>query len=291
MKRSLLWFVVTLCTVPLVRADQAMRSLQQTLKDRGFYYGTVTGDKSAETNAAIRRYQIRNGLQVTGEINEETLRSVNSNAVASASQPASKPATIQPNSVRPDATPRLSQSSPPPSQSASKPATIQSNSLRPDASAYLSQSSPPGSFRQPDRPVEANLPYSASFYQSPPVRVNRRTIIAGTQYQLMSRGYYRGRVDGKYGSRTALAVRAFQSSAGLPPTGRLDIETVKALGSFDTNFAHSPPASRGYETWMPVTKFKHGKWKVKWKKSHRSFGGEEDQQANNEPGWNPYNQY
>ena len=76
MKRSLLWFVVTLCTVSLVRADQAMRSLQQTLKDRGFYYGTVTGDKSAETNAAIRRYQIRNGLQVTGEINEETLRSV-----------------------------------------------------------------------------------------------------------------------------------------------------------------------------------------------------------------------
>jgi peptidoglycan hydrolase-like protein with peptidoglycan-binding domain len=266
MKRSLLWFVVTLCTVPLVRADQAMRSLQQTLKDRGFYYGTVTGDKSAETNAAIRRYQIRNGLQVTGEINEETLRSVNSssNSVASASQPASKPATIQPNSVRPDATPRLSQSSPPPS------------------------------FRQPDRSVETNPPYSASFYQSAPVRVNRRTIIAGTQYQLMSRGYYRGRVDGKYGSRTALAVRAFQSSAGLPPTGRLDIETVKALGSFDTNFADSPPASRGYETWMPVTKFKHGKWKVKWKKSHRSFGGEngdEERQANSEPGWNPYNQY
>jgi peptidoglycan hydrolase-like protein with peptidoglycan-binding domain len=257
----LLWFVVTLCTVPLVRADQAMRSLQQTLKDRGFYYGTVTGDKSAETNAAIRRYQIRNGLQVTGEINEETLRSVNSNAVASASQPASKPATIQPNNVPPD------------------------------ASAYLIQSSPPPSFRQPARPMETNPPYSASFYQSAPVRVNRRTIIAGTQYQLMSRGYYRGRVDGKYGSRTALAVRAFQSSAGLPPTGRLDIETVKALGSFDTNFADSPPASRGYETWMPVTKFKHGKWKVKWKKSHRSFGGEEDQQANNEPGGNPYNQY
>ena len=294
MKRSLLWFVVTLCTVPLVRADQAMRSLQQTLKDRGFYYGTVTGDKSAETNAAIRRYQIRNGLQVTGEINEETLRSVNSNAVASASQPASKPATIQPNSVRPDATPRLSQSSPPPSQAASKPATIQPNSVPPDASAYLSQSSPPPSFRQPDRSVEINPPYSASFYQSAPVRVNRRTIIAGTQYQLMSRGYYRGRVDGKYGSRTALAVRAFQSSAGLPPTGRLDIETVKALGSFDTNFADSPPASRGYETWMPVTKFKHGKWKVKWKKSHRSFGGEngdEERQANRESGWNPYNQY
>src|SRR6516164_6832016 len=130
MKRSLLCFVVMLCTATLLRADQAIRSLQQTLKDRGFYYGAVTGDKSAETTAAIRRYQIRNGLKVTGEINEETLRSVNSKAVVSGSQPASKSATNQPNS------------------------------LRPDASAYLSQGSPPRSFRQPDR---ANPPYSVSF--------------------------------------------------------------------------------------------------------------------------------
>ena len=265
MKR-LLCLVVTLCTVNFVHADQTIRSWQQTLKDQGFYYGTVTGDKSSDTIAAIRRYQIRNGLQVTGEINEETLRSVNSssNSVASASQPASKPAAIQPNSVRPD------------------------------ASARLSQSSPPPSFRQPDRPLETNPSYSASFYQSAPLRVNRRNI-AGAQYQLMSRGYYRGRVDGKYGSRTALAVRAFQSSAGLPPTGRLDIETVKALGSSDADFAHTAPASRSYETWMPVTKFKHGKWKVKWKKEHRPFGvedGDEDRQVNSEssePGWNPYN--
>lgn len=259
MKRALLCFVVVLCTVRLVPADEAIRSLQRTLKNRGFYYGAVTGDKSAETTAAIRRYQIRNGLKVTGEINEETLRSVNSNAVASSSQPVSKPAIIQPNSVRPDANARLSQSSPPPS------------------------------FRQQDRPMETNPPYAASFYQSAPFRVNRRTI-AGAQYQLMSRGYYRGRVDGRYGSRTAFAVRAFQLSVGLPPTGRLDIETVKALGLCETEFADSAPASRSYETWMPVTKFKHGKWKVKWKKYHRSLVGEDgddDRQANGEPGWNP----
>jgi peptidoglycan hydrolase-like protein with peptidoglycan-binding domain len=263
MKRSLLCFVVALCTVSLVRADQAIRSLQQTLKDRGFYYGTVTGDKNAETTAAIRRYQIRNGLKVTGEINEETLRSVNPNTAASASQAASKTGTAQPNSVRPD------------------------------ASARLSQIPSPSSFRQPDRTVETNPPYSASFYQTAPIRMNRRTV-AGAQYQLMSRGYYRGRIDGTYGSRTAFAVRAFQLSAGLPPTGRLDIETVNALGSSDTDFADSAPASRGDEAWMPVTKFKHGKWKVKWKKYHRSFGGEdadEERQANSGSGWNLYNQY
>jgi peptidoglycan hydrolase-like protein with peptidoglycan-binding domain len=89
-------------------------------------------------------------------------------------------------------------------------------------------------------------------------------------------------------------VRAFQSSAGLPPTGRLDIETVKALGSSDADLAYLTPTPRQYETWIPVTKFKHGKWKVKWKKAHRPFGGEdgdEDRQATSEPGWNSYNQY
>ena len=124
--------------------------------------------------------------------------------------------------------------------------------------------------------------------------MNRRTV-AGAQYQLMNRGYYRGRVDGKYGRQMAFAVRAFQASAGLPPTGRLDIETVKALGSSDTQFADSAPAARGYErgeeAWMPVTKFKHGKWKVKWKKSQHPLG-DEDRQVNSEPSepsWNPYN--
>jgi len=252
-----------LCAVSLAHADQTIRSLQQILKDQGFYYGTVTGEKSAETTAAIRRYQIRNGLQVTGEINEETLRSVqsSSHSVASASQPASKPAGAQPNSGRPDVGARLSQSSPPPS------------------------------FSQPDRPLETDPSYSASFYQPAPLRVNRR-IIAGAQYQLMSRGYYRGRLDGSYGSQTAFAVRAFQSSAGLPPTGHLDMQTLEALQLSDTDFANVAPAPRLYETWIPVTKFKHGKWKVKWKKYQRPLGneyGDEDRQANSEYEWRGYN--
>jgi peptidoglycan hydrolase-like protein with peptidoglycan-binding domain len=264
MKRSFVCLVVTLCAAEFVHADETIRSLQQTLKDQGFYYGTVTGEKSAETAAAIRRYQIRNGLKVTGEVNEETSHSLNasSNSVAAVSRPGSKPGAPQPYSGRPAAGGRLSQSSPRPS------------------------------FSQPDRPMETNPSYSASFYQSPRFRINRR-IIAGAQYQLMSRGYYRGRVDGKYGSETACALRAFQSSTGLPPTGRLDMQTLDALGSFDADFADLAPASRLYENWIPVTKFKHGKWKVKWKSYERPWGNEgldEDRQANREYGRNPYNE-
>jgi peptidoglycan hydrolase-like protein with peptidoglycan-binding domain len=252
-----------MCAISLASADQTILSLQQTLKDQVFYYGTVTGEKNTETSAAIRRYQIRNGLRVTGELNEETSRSLNSssNSVAAASRPKPKPGPEQSNTARPDMGSRVSEN-------------------------------PPVSSLQPDRPVDNNPSFSASFYQPAPIRVNHR-IIAGAQYHLMTRGYYRGRLDGREGRGTMLAVRAFQSSAGLPTTGRLDAETLQALGSSDADFAYSIPASRGYETWMPMRKFKHGKWKMKWKKSYRPFGGEDgdqDQQANTEPGSNPPNE-
>jgi len=64
-------------------------------------------------------------------------------------------------------------------------------------------------------------------------------------------------------------VRAFQFGSGLPPTGHLDTTTLNALGLSNEQLASLQPTPRQYETWMPVVKFKHGRWKVKWKKSHR----------------------
>jgi peptidoglycan hydrolase-like protein with peptidoglycan-binding domain len=112
--------------------------------------------------------------------------------------------------------------------------------------------------------------------------MNRR-IIAAAQYQLMRRGYYRGRIDGSYGAQTAFGLRAFQSSAGLVPTGRLDMQTLDALRSSDADLAYGRPEAGLNEAWIPVRKFKQGKWKVKWKKYQREQGdepGDEDRQAN-----------
>src|SRR6266498_1015498 len=79
----------------LTRADQLVQSVQQALKDQGFYYGEVTGETNANLTAAIRRYQIRNGLQVSGELNSETLQSLGINSSASA-RPATRPASPSP---------------------------------------------------------------------------------------------------------------------------------------------------------------------------------------------------
>src|SRR5207245_4875426 len=56
----------------LMRADQLVERVQQALKDQGCYYGEVSGEMNANATAAIRRYQIRNVLQVSGELNSAT---------------------------------------------------------------------------------------------------------------------------------------------------------------------------------------------------------------------------
>ena len=254
--KATITLLLAMCVAGVVRADQTTQSVQQALKDQGFYYGNVSGDKSAETTAAIRRYQIRNGLQVTGQIDPETLKSLNLSSgskLASSSQPASKPAVTQSNNARPAETPPIDQNSLP---------------------------RPPSA---PDRQPDTNPTFPGAPYQSAPRRISERIVIGEVQRELMSRGYYRGSIDGRYGRRTAFALGAFQLQSGLPPTGRLDMPTLNALGLSNANmtYAQSPP--RQYENWVPITKFKHGNWKVKWKKLHR---GENDEYGDNDLGKN-----
>jgi peptidoglycan hydrolase-like protein with peptidoglycan-binding domain len=244
MKGTFTHLLIVVCFATLARADQTVQSVQQALKDQGLYYGNVTGDKSAETTAGIRRYQIRSGLQVTGQINPETFQSLNlsgkSNSVAS-SQPSSKPAVTQSNTA-----------------------------ARPDQSARVEQNPSPQFQNASDRQLQMNPPASGFGYRSVPVWINKRMVVAELQRQLMIAGYYRGRIDGRYGRQTAFALREFQFASGLPPTGHIDMSTVEALGLPNANLAYFDPTHRSREVWVPITKFKHGKWKVKWKKSHRA---------------------
>jgi peptidoglycan hydrolase-like protein with peptidoglycan-binding domain len=258
MKRTIVHLAAVVCIAGFAHADETVRSVQQSLKDQGLYYGSITGDKSAETSAAIRRYQIRTGLKVTGEVDPETLRSFNVNSSAAPPQPDSKSAVTQSNSVQPSQSPRIG------------------------------QNSSPRSFSEPDRQPEPTQALPGAPNHSGPPQNSKRMAFAEAQRQLISRGYYRGRIDGKYGRRMALALRAFQSGAGLPPTGHLDMSTLNALGLSNENLAYLEPAPSSSEVWAPITKFKHGKWKVKWKKYHRRNGDEDgdDRRIKDDFGWN-----
>ncbi len=62
------FFVATLS----LRADDSIRDVQTRLKAGGFYFGEINGRYDSETAAGVTRYQIRNGLKITGKLDQPT---------------------------------------------------------------------------------------------------------------------------------------------------------------------------------------------------------------------------
>ena len=54
------------------RADDTISAVQTRLKAGGFYFGEINGRYDSETAAGVTRYQIRNGLQITGKLDQPT---------------------------------------------------------------------------------------------------------------------------------------------------------------------------------------------------------------------------
>ena len=104
MKRLPLLLATALLLASATASDQ-IRDVQGALKSQGFYYGEVTGTENAETDAAIRRFQIRNGIAITGKLNAATLAALGVGgkktevavlqpAPRTAPQPAQQPAPV-----------------------------------------------------------------------------------------------------------------------------------------------------------------------------------------------------
>lgn len=216
MKRNLLVTILFfLAAWSPARADQVIESVQQKLKDQGFYYGEITGKKDTDTTAAIRRYQIRNGLQITGEINAETQRSL-----GLTSQPASTPRPRPATTPIPKTEDSLKQApplnNPPASQPPPQNLDEEEDDLADDAPAP----------RGPQ--FEAAGVLDGTPFQGSPPQVQRDVIISAQMF-LMRQGYYRDGIDGLYGPGMAFALRNYQARYGLRPTGRLDVETLASL--------------------------------------------------------------
>ncbi len=191
----------------LTRADQLVQSVQQALKDQGFYYGEVTGETNANLTAAIRRYQIRNGLQVSGELNSETLQSLGINSSASA-RPATRPASPSP------AAPDTANAGPVP------PVQPFGNAPQ-DQQVYPSNPVTPGT--SPGGGVLAGTPFEAA------PSVVQFNVVRSAQIALARRGLYHEEINGVFGPAMEFSLRAYQARARLPITGRLDLETLAAL--------------------------------------------------------------
>ena len=219
MKTLLAAALLTMTAAGLAFADSSVADVQRTLKDQGYYYGEITGQKDADTTAAIRRYQIRNGLQISGDLDDETLRSIKSAATTASQSAAPHPQVTPPVTsesdnldLRADAGAPAHQFDPPPVQA------------QPPANANQWRS-PPNAGRQV--PSDSGL-FSGTPYETAPIEMQRKVIV-DAQRILAARGLFRDQVDGAYGPNLEFSLRAYQSRVGLPVTGRLDLETLAAL--------------------------------------------------------------
>lgn len=86
MKRMLGTAVALAISAVVACASDNIRDAQAKLKENGFYFGQIDGAASTDFSAAVTRYQIRNGLQITGTLNAETSKALGVKAEATANQ-------------------------------------------------------------------------------------------------------------------------------------------------------------------------------------------------------------
>jgi peptidoglycan hydrolase-like protein with peptidoglycan-binding domain len=88
-KRFIFAVAVGFVVVGFVSADDNVRDVQTKLRDGGFYSGEIDGAYSSQLDAALTRYQIRNGLPITGQLDVETSKALG--AKAAVTTPAADP--------------------------------------------------------------------------------------------------------------------------------------------------------------------------------------------------------
>src|SRR6478672_5525207 len=202
MKGKIATTILAIALAQLTRADGTDQEAQQELKEQGYYFGQINGEKDADTIAAIRRFQIRSGLPITGELDEQTLRILHSgNSSSGAPTNRQQP---QPREDERTANEQSEVATPPPRE----------------AQAARAEPAPPR--------ATANI-FSNTPYEMAPPELQQRVVV-GAQTLLRRRGFYRGVSDGIFSPNLEFSIRAFQSRVGIAPNGRLDMNTLAALG-------------------------------------------------------------
>jgi peptidoglycan hydrolase-like protein with peptidoglycan-binding domain len=82
----MLAFAVVLAVVEAVSASDNVRAVQMKLREGGFYSGEIDGAYSSQLTAALTRYQIRNGLPITGQLDVETSKALGAKPAVTATE-------------------------------------------------------------------------------------------------------------------------------------------------------------------------------------------------------------
>jgi peptidoglycan hydrolase-like protein with peptidoglycan-binding domain len=221
MRNTLLIFLVFWAANSLW-ADDLTRAVQQRLKDQGLYYGEVDGQGGGETSAAIRRFQIRHGLKVTGQLNDDTMRSLDLQRNSVARPEPGYHGNGGSSFDGPDDQSQDDRQSP----------RLYDGRTFPQRDGANEYNEMPASPVAPPR-VVTSFPqlFAGTIYERSPAQIQENVLYA-VQGELMRAGFFRGAIDGQPGPATTNAIVRLQQNAGLPVTGRLDNETLDSLQAF-----------------------------------------------------------
>ena len=226
--------------LPLKRGDRGTRvsRMQAELKALGYYAGAADGVYGKGTEKAVAAFQKQEGLNETGQADEETLKALFSE---SASQNLSY---IELRSG--DSGKRVAELISRLVELYYLPSTAEGNE-------YTSQVARGVRHFQRQNGFDANSVASvamqeALFDDDAPDYDGYVTLVPGDRNQrvrelqarLIRLGYQTGYTDGVYGSKTKKAVSAFQKRAGIKATGTADEATQRALFKSNAPTAATP---------------------------------------------------
>jgi peptidoglycan hydrolase-like protein with peptidoglycan-binding domain len=208
-------------------ADELTKSVQTELKNQGFYYGEITGLNSAETAAAVKRYQIRNGLEATGTLTPGTLEALGLKGGPISSAP---PALEPPRVERPVAPAQKA----PGTARKEPPVDLRRDRTQKDSDQdYVRREQTQG----PSQPPAPSAPtgggeygrlFARTPYASAPLEVQESTVRKAQRF-LRDLDFYREGLDGRPGPDLEEAILSYQKFVRLPLTGKLDLETLSAM--------------------------------------------------------------
>ena len=236
MRKLLLVSALSILACGIVSADDQVRSAQESLKSQGFYTGPIDGEMNPDTGKAIRRFQIRNGIDATGQLDEATVNALKQ--AGTAAQPT--PETAEPQPVTPPAPEAPEKPVPPP---VVQPPPPDQNDLRNRPEQPPTEA--PGTVPSGPRAdaAFAQIYQRSPFWNAP--RVVQVDTLRKAQAILAKAGIYDRAPDGEPSPALEEALIRYQSHYHLQRTGRLDIDTLAQM--------HLLPVSH-----IPVKPFRGG---------------------------------
>ena len=245
--------------------SQAVRQVQQRLKDLGYYKGSVDGDFGAKTEEAVKDFQKANKLTVDGKVGENTLKKLNSKDAVTYKQahatptprPTPTPKPTPTPTPKPTKTPDLSKDYYLTLGSTGK--NVETLQKRLIELGWLSGKATGTYDAATEQAVRAFQKKASGLYEdgiagpdtlkavyssgapktSSAAADTGETLEFGSegsrvrtlQQKLKSLGYLAGTVDGKYGVETQAAVISFQRNNGLTADGKAGSATLTKLYS------------------------------------------------------------